>query len=73
MRADDVRDPLPVEAGTFDVRDDLLRAHARADVDERELRSPVEQVDVAVVRIAEVEAERARADEVDALGELHRN
>src|SRR5581483_11935498 len=72
VRAEDPRDALGIEARAHDVRDDRLRAHASTDVDERELGPAVEEVDVAVVRVGQVEAERSRPDEMDALVDLHR-
>ena len=69
VRAEQMRDSLRVEARPFDVRDDRLRSHPCADVDESDLRTSVEDVDVTVVGIGEVEAECARSDEVDALVE----
>ena len=65
-------DPRGVESRPTDVRHDLGRTHSGADIDERELGAAVEEVDVGVVGIGEVEAEGARTDEMDALGELHR-
>ena len=51
-----------IDAGAPHVLDDRACAHPGADVDERGLRASVDEVDVAVERIAQVEAERARAD-----------
>ena len=50
MGADELPDPLGIESRPTDVRHDLGRTHAGADVDERELGAAVEEIDVAVVR-----------------------
>src|SRR5207248_1913504 len=62
--------------GRLDAHDDEIAdrnevAVDELDLDECQLGSSVEQVDVAVVRIGEVEPERAGADEVNTVGELH--
>jgi hypothetical protein len=67
VRAENVADPVRIESRVADVRDYLVRAHTRTDVDQSELRAAVHKIDVTVVRIGQVEAERTRADEVDPL------
>ncbi len=73
VRADDVADPGGVESRAADVRDHLRSAHGRTDVDQPELGAAVHEIDVTVVWIGQVEAERARTDEMDSLGKLYRS
>jgi hypothetical protein len=69
--AQDVGHSSRIEARLADVRDHVNRAHACTDIDQADLRAAVYKVDVTVVGIGQVEPERARAYEMDALGQLH--
>ena len=72
VREDDVTDPLRSEALSSHVLDDRLGAHPGSDVDQRELVTPVEQIDVAVEWIRHPEADGPGSDEVDAVRQFHR-
>jgi hypothetical protein len=71
MSEDDVTNARRVESVALHILDNGRRSHACTDIDERELASPVDEVNVAVVGIREVEALGARAHKVDAVRQSH--
>jgi hypothetical protein len=71
MRKYQVPDSGRIESVAFYVLNDSSSPHSGAYIDQCELASTIDQIDVAVIWIGEVETVAARSDQVDSLGQSH--